>query len=661
MKTIKLFSSSARHRFLLLMLFTLFTCVCAWGAGTPGSGYTAITASSSLSNGDYVVLCSSTTNNKCISGWNGSTTAGDATASTTPSEWVKYRVTNKNGDNFKLYDEAMGGYITYSSNYFRYNSSGTELTITGEGKITIAAETDRKLYGNSGYIRWYSSSKSEVYYVFKANSAPSIDPVYVKCDNIEIDAGTYSGSTITGTTSSAYTITHTFNSCGMTWWGYVDDDLVDDGLGLTLKNSSGGNFSTPGTYYFYHDDDDGCYVENNYFKIYYTVDGPGTYTGYIVFTDYNEQYIYVEVTVTATAGCTTDPTIGTASIGSVTLTSLTGAVTVSSGTCSPGSSGCTWTDLGFVWGTSSNPTVSNNKKQYTTSGTATSFSTSIQPSGSTTPTAWVVGTTYYVRTYGKNAKAEAAYNYGTQTSFVLRSITFNSNGGSSVGTIYPKSGGTATQPSNPTKTGYTFGGWYQEAELTNAVNWSSTITANKTYYAKWTAKTCTVTFDKNSGTGGDNSVTATYGSAMPTITAPTRTGYTFGGYYNSETSNNGTGTKYYNADGTSARNWDVNTTSGQTLYANWTANTYTVQWKVNGVIYSAGGSTTVDHDSKVSTLPTAPNPATYCSGADVFVGWTTAADGTYVHGTSPLFTTAGDAPTATGNQVFHAVFADYAE
>ena len=44
----------------------------------------------------------------------------------------------------------------------------------------------------------------------------------------------------------------------------------------------------------------------------------------------------------------------------------------------------------------------------------------------------------------------------------------------------------------------------------------------------YTGATYTVNFDKQSGSGGSNSVTATYGSAMPSMTKPARTGYTFG-------------------------------------------------------------------------------------------------------------------------------------
>jgi uncharacterized repeat protein (TIGR02543 family) len=111
--------------------------------------------------------------------------------------------------------------------------------------------------------------------------------------------------------------------------------------------------------------------------------------------------------------------------------------------------------------------------------------------------------------------------------------------------------------------------------MASARNWD--IAANTTLYAYWTANTYTVTFDKQSGTGGSDSVSATYGAAMPAATAPTRTGYTFGGYY---TAAGGAGTQYYTAAMASARNWDI--AANTTLYANWTANTYTVTANANG-------------------------------------------------------------------------------
>ena len=105
--------------------------------------------------------------------------------------------------------------------------------------------------------------------------------------------------------------------------------------------------------------------------------------------------------------------------------------------------------------------------------------------------------------------------------------------------------------------------------------------------------TSTVTLDKQGGIGGSSSVSADFGSAMPSITLPTRDGYLFGGYF---TETGGSGTKYYNSDGSSAKNWDK--TGAQTLYASWTrpSGRYLVgdfgdcSWGIDGAIKMSSSS-----------------------------------------------------------------------
>ena len=134
----------------------------------------------------------------------------------------------------------------------------------------------------------------------------------------------------------------------------------------------------------------------------------------------------------------------------------------------------------------------------------------------------------------------------------------------------------------------------------------------------------TVTLDKRSGTGGTSSVTATYAAAMPSITKPTRTGYTFNGYYDATSG----GTKYYNADGSSAKNWDK--TSNTTLYARWTAKQYTITYKdQNNATFSgthANGYPTKHTYGTATTLKTATKTGY------TFDGWftTSACTGTAV-------------------------------
>ena len=136
----------------------------------------------------------------------------------------------------------------------------------------------------------------------------------------------------------------------------------------------------------------------------------------------------------------------------------------------------------------------------------------------------------------------------------------------------------------PTAVGYTFKNWYDGTAQTHfrdgpqLTDLLVKITSDRNFWAQWTANTYTVTFDKQGGTGGTDSTTVTYGQAMPTITPPTRTDYIFDGYYDGT---NGTGTKYYNADGTGATGRTWNKASNAPLYAQWTQGYVTITFDSN--------------------------------------------------------------------------------
>lgn len=66
-------------------------------------------------------------------------------------------------------------------------------------------------------------------------------------------------------------------------------------------------------------------------------------------------------------------------------------------------------------------------------------------------------------------------------------LTFNANGhGTAPAAETVTKGTAATEPTEPTAEGYTFGGWYEEAACTNAFSFSTVLNADKTVYAKWT-------------------------------------------------------------------------------------------------------------------------------------------------------------------------------
>ncbi len=164
-------------------------------------------------------------------------------------------------------------------------------------------------------------------------------------------------------------------------------------------------------------------------------------------------------------------------------------------------------------------------------------------------------------------------------------VTLNSVGGTdddaSVNVTYDS----LTLPSIavPTKTGYTFEGYYsKESGGTKYYNangvgvhtWDIDSDSEIILYAHWTAKTTNITFDKDDGIGGSDSVSVAYGSSMSHIDLPTKSGYTFDGYYDSE------GVKYYSSTGASVRVWDKDVATA-TLYARWTVNQYTVTLNAN--------------------------------------------------------------------------------
>ena len=81
-------------------------------------------------------------------------------------------------------------------------------------------------------------------------------------------------------------------------------------------------------------------------------------------------------------------------------------------------------------------------------------------------------------------------------------VTFESQGGSIVPAQYVENGGKVTRPTDPTKEGYTFGGWYTDASYLTQWNFgTNTVTSNMTLYAKWMEKKYTVTFSFVGGQG----------------------------------------------------------------------------------------------------------------------------------------------------------------
>lgn len=68
-------------------------------------------------------------------------------------------------------------------------------------------------------------------------------------------------------------------------------------------------------------------------------------------------------------------------------------------------------------------------------------------------------------------------------------VTFDSDGGTAVSPQAIEEGNKVTKPTDPTKSGNTFDGWYSDSSLTTAWDFDSdTVTTDVTLYAKWTGE-----------------------------------------------------------------------------------------------------------------------------------------------------------------------------
>jgi uncharacterized repeat protein (TIGR02543 family) len=169
----------------------------------------------------------------------------------------------------------------------------------------------------------------------------------------------------------------------------------------------------------------------------------------------------------------------------------------------------------------------------------------------------------------------------------------------------------ATLPTDVTRTGYTFKGWYDNEGLTgNPVTAiGGAETGNKEYWAKWEANTYTVTLNTNGGTINSGNVTGyTYGvgATLPTADDMTYTGYTFKGWYDNE-----------GLTGFPVTAISDTETGNKEYWAKWEANAYTVTLNTNGGTINNGNVTEYTYGVG-ATLPTADD-MTYTG--HTFVGW----------------------------------------
>ena len=200
-------------------------------------------------------------------------------------------------------------------------------------------------------------------------------------------------------------------------------------------------------------------------------------------------------------------------------------------------------------------------------------------------------------------------------------ISYDANGGSGAPSSQTKVHFTPLTLSSkkPTRAGYTFLGWSTSASATTAsYSPGATYSANghTTLYAVWSAKTYTITYNANGGSGAPPAQTKSYGQTIfLSNTKPTRSGYTFigWGYVSSAT-----GAAYQPGEAYSSN-------VSRTLYAVWQKNaptSYTVSYNANGGS-GAPSSQTKTKDVTLTLSSTKPTRSGY-----TFLGWATSSSAT---------------------------------
>ncbi|UDK97096.1 leucine-rich repeat protein [Lysinibacillus sphaericus] len=154
-------------------------------------------------------------------------------------------------------------------------------------------------------------------------------------------------------------------------------------------------------------------------------------------------------------------------------------------------------------------------------------------------------------------------------------VTFNTNGGSGIPSQMVDINMKINEPTIPIKQGYTFGGWYKEATLTNGWDFKKdTITGKTTLFAKWfvnsspdssnnssdsSPQNVTVYFETNGGSVLGH-LSVAHDTKIATLPIPKKEGYTFGGWYK---------------EAALINEWDLTkdrVTKETKLYAKWIAN-----------------------------------------------------------------------------------------
>ncbi|MBQ7449531.1 MAG: starch-binding protein [Paludibacteraceae bacterium] len=271
---------------------------------------------------------------------------------------------------------------------------------------------------------------------------------------------------------------------------------------------------------------------------------------------------------------------------------------------------------------------------------------------------WTEDVTYYTLNFGVRSGQSS---YGSVTAKNSSTNAALTNGSTYIS-------GTGVTVTAAPGDDYKLTGWYNAASGGSAISSAGTnlsvsfsLNANTKYYAAFAQKSTTITLNNtaNGGSGGTTSKTINHGASMSGLTAPGKSGYTFTGWWTSDSG----GSKVIDTDGTLVASVTVGgvayTTSGKKwdydddaliLYAQYTENMTTVTINVSptgagtltvgGSAFTAGNTTTAGKTTSRTVVATA--------GSDyVFNNWTVSGEATGTASTN-TYTLKGSGNGSTG-------------
>jgi uncharacterized repeat protein (TIGR02543 family) len=233
----------------------------------------------------------------------------------------------------------------------------------------------------------------------------------------------------------------------------------------------------------------------------------------------------------------------------------------------------------------------------------------------------------FVGIAGTSYTPTASITLYAQWSAISYTVTWDANGGSVSPASNSGSYGTIITAPTPTRVGHTFLYWRNPASGGDptflSAGASYTIIGTITWTAIWSINTYTVSYIEQGGnTVSDATVNHGSNTTLPSIS---RSGFTFNGWYTSSS-----GGTFVGSSGTSYGP----VTSNVTLYAQWSAITYTVTWNANGGTVSPASNSGVS-----GTVVTTPTPT---RSGFTFLYWASTASGDFLSGP-----TAGSSYTIT--------------